>query len=215
VRVFWLERTALVRVALRRLTWKDEYPCPNYAYGHDASTVILSEAAEALWIEQLADGTHRIRETRIAPADPRWPSTCAACGAPFPAAAFSQVGAEPLFRGAPDGRRYTLRDAPTGAMWDATWLHGHGHSSSRWWQGDDGISLVVKLPNGNEWMPDSRASNCTLPDDHVHRCWIRHGDPRTGHIHVDKDGVTCSAGAGSIVSGGWHGFLHHDELVAC
>jgi lambda family phage portal protein len=55
----------------------------------------------------------------------------------------------------------------------------------------------VRTPGGT-WDIDGRASNCTRPDDDTHRCWVRHGDPRTGVVHVDKDGDTCGAGSGSI-----------------
>lgn len=82
------------------------------------------------------------------------------------------------------------------------------------WENCDGEHLVAVLPNGHHWHPDQRASNCTLPEDKTHRCWVRHGDPRKGEaVHVDKNGNTCQAGAGSILSGNYHGFLHHGELT--
>jgi hypothetical protein len=71
--------------------------------------------------------------------------------------------------------------------------------------------LYVVLPNGHWWDIDGRASNCTLPTDKAHRCWVRHGVPP--HITVDKNGLTCSAGAGSILSDGYHGFLREGRLV--
>lgn len=75
-----------------------------------------------------------------------------------------------------------------------------------------GPQLYVVLPDKNPWNIDGRANNCTLPLDFEHRCWIRHGVPPS--ITVDKDGLTCAAGAGSIqVGGGWHGFLRNGELV--
>ena len=37
--------------------------------------------------------------------------------------------------------------------------------------------------------------------------------PRTGNVHVDKSGDTCAAGAGSILIGGYHGFLHNGYLT--
>ena len=51
-------------------------------------------------------------------------------------------------------------------------------------------------------------------DARPHKCWVRHGDPRTGIVTVDKNGVTCGAGAGSIATRGWHGFLREGMLVA-
>lgn len=81
--------------------------------------------------------------------------------------------------------------------------------------------LMVVMPHGWFWSPFGRASNCTMPDDRRHRCWVLH-EPSPGLFHVDKAGVTCGAGAGSIVvpasekrPGGWHGFLHNGELVPC
>lgn len=92
-------------------------------------------------------------------------------------------------------------------MWDQTWLRDLPGVRT----GPDGRVLAVRLPNGYGWAPDSRASNCTRPDDDTHRCWVRHGEvPR---ITVDKNGDTCSAGAGSILSNGWHGFLRDGVLV--
>ncbi len=83
-----------------------------------------------------------------------------------------------------------------------------------WNDGNESPCLGVVLPNGDHWNIDSRASNCTMPNDNTHRCWIRHGDPDKGEpIHVDKNGNTCQAGAGSIAMGNYHGFLHNGELT--
>lgn len=70
--------------------------------------------------------------------------------------------------------------------------------------------LCVQTPGG-VWQIDSRASNCGLPYDYDHRCWVRHGDPP--NITVDKDGKTCAAGAGSIQCGTYHGFLQGGALT--
>jgi hypothetical protein len=71
------------------------------------------------------------------------------------------------------------------------------------WENCIGQHLHVVLPNGHIWNMDSRASNCTRPEDNRHRCWVRHGDPPA--ITVDKDGITCGAGGGSVKSGDYHG----------
>lgn len=81
--------------------------------------------------------------------------------------------------------------------------------------GADGRVLVVKLPDGTDWVIDSRANNCTLPLDDKHWCWVRDGRPEDGTLHVSKNGPTCSAGAGSIATGRYHGFLRHGALVRC
>jgi len=91
-----------------------------------------------------------------------------------------------------------------------------GHCS---WDNCDGQHLICLCPGTKDWphpwQIDGRASNCMMPDERTHRCWVRHGDPRVpGELHVDKAGHTCAAGAGSIqIPGGWHGHLHHGELV--
>lgn len=71
--------------------------------------------------------------------------------------------------------------------------------------------LNAVLPNGHWWDIDGRASNCTMPEDKVHHCWVRHGEPPT--ITVDKNGVTCQAGAGSIQSDDYHGFLQNGHFT--
>ena len=99
-----------------------------------------------------------------------------------------------------------LSKAPIGACWDATW-----YSDGRR-RGPDGRYLIVATPGGH-WAIDSRASNCTMKDDDVHYCWVRHGCPEDGTLHVDKNGNTCQAGAGSIMCGSYHGFLHNGYLT--
>ena len=79
------------------------------------------------------------------------------------------------------------------------------------WTNCDGRHLVGVLPNGHEWDVDSRATNCTLPDDTTHRCWVRDGEPP--NVTAGKAGHTCTAGAGSIQSGDYHGFLRDGILT--
>jgi hypothetical protein len=93
-----------------------------------------------------------------------------------------------------------------GAMWRAAWL-----PKGFVWENETEAHLIVKTPGG-DWDIDNRASNCTLPNDKVHRCWVRHGEPP--NVDVNKSGITCNAGAGSIVIGNWHGFLRNGYLVA-
>jgi hypothetical protein len=138
--------------------------------------------------------------------DPRWPVTCT-CGFAFPESAAWQTFQQMIWRREDTGEEFTLRDAPIGAMWDASWWHGHPQ-----WVGADGRCLIVRTPGG-DWMIDSRCSNCTMPDDNVHKCWVRHGEPP--NITVDKNGNTCSAGAGSILCGSYHGFLREGYLDPC
>lgn len=109
----------------------------------------------------------------------------------------------PLYRRLDTGEEMTWSAAPTGAM----------YYSEHTTPGPDGKSLVVKLQDNHDWYVDSRASNCDLPDDKEHRCWVRHGNPRQANVTVDKNGLTCKAGAGSILIPNWHGYLRNGELV--
>lgn len=104
------------------------------------------------------------------------------------------------------GEKFVHNDLPVGAMWWAPWFANH-------YFGFDGKSLVVKTPGG-EWLIDSQASNCTRKGDNTHRCWLRDGE--APNITVGKNGPnTCSAGAGSILIGNYHGFLRNGYLESC
>lgn len=136
------------------------------------------------------------------PNDARWPSECA-CGM-----SFMERDRHLFYRQlyeAPDGQQYTIEDAPVGAMWFADWMKGM-------YCGPDGRALYVMTPGG-EWLIDGKANNCTMPDDSVHKCWVRHGE--APDITVDKNGHTCAAGAGSIAIGNYHGFLQNGYLTCC
>jgi hypothetical protein len=97
---------------------------------------------------------------------------------------------------------------------DIFWVDDHVGKETTWcWSNCDGRHLYVVCPDGHTWNVDGRASNCTMRDDREHRCWVRHGDPSSGPITVDKNGRTCAAGAGSIDTGAYHGFLRGGVLV--
>jgi hypothetical protein len=99
----------------------------------------------------------------------------------------------------------SINELPAGAMFFADWY-------SR--KGPDGRHLVVKTPGGL-WHIDGRASNCTMPDDKEHRCWVRHGV--APNITVDKNGNTCGCGCSIGQGENWkdyHGFLRNGELVS-
>jgi len=77
----------------------------------------------------------------------------------------------------------------------------------------DGLAIACKMYDYT-WYIDGRASNCTKPADVKHRCWVRHGT--VGELlTVDKNGLTCDAGAGSIYMDDkrWHGYLRNGKLV--
>lgn len=209
IRCFFLKETNLYQKALRRYrpSYKDgkpleEHLCPLHTY-HDASVIIEARLELA---KQPCSGDD---ESDVPHSDPRWPKSCACGNYNFWEQDEWQINYHHLFERSDTGELVTLRDAPPGALWYADWMPSG-------YKGPDGHCLVCRLPNGHDWMIDSKASNCTRPNE-PHKCWIRTGTPPD--IHVGKDGDTCSAGAGSIIAGEgakqWHGFLHHGQLVQC
>lgn len=115
--------------------------------------------------------------------------------------------ASPIFQNLATGEEREKQNLPVGALYAA--------KMDELATGHDGWTIVCRLPEGHNWNIDSRASNCTMPTDTVHRCWVRHGTIGD-KLTVDKSGVTCRAGAGSInVDGIWHGFLKNGRLVSC
>lgn len=135
---------------------------------------------------------------------------------------FENDVSSPILESLYTGERLSLRDLPYGACYAVPRDADEGPND---WPpvGADGLSIVCVTPeiqkgkdgqdvlSKHHWYIDSRANNCTMPNDLVHRCWIRHGtvgDP----LHVDKNGPTCAAGAGSIQTHGWHGYLQHGVL---
>jgi hypothetical protein len=150
---------------------------------------------------------------------------CAGCGAMVRCNSWA---ADDEMRRCDTGELFkSYRDLPVGAVYEASDFYGSGahnwrsapNSDGRRYYvsrpGVDGRVLVCICPDGHPWTIDARASNCTLPHDDDHWCWCRHGRPEDGTLHVDKQGVTCAAGAGSIDTGQWHGFLHNGQLVQC
>jgi hypothetical protein len=223
---FLLEETDTVRLSLRRFCFgryddpelADHAPehsnaCPaasptsDHGYRHGCDTypggpewgVVVGEAP-AIFSER---GTLGVRPETF-DGDERWPTSCSACGNPMPDNAMRRVNQELVYLRSDTGERTTIRSAPDGALWYADWF-----TVDRW-KGPDGRTLVAKCPGGHDWIIDSVASNCTLPDDVTHRCWMRHGTPP--QISVDKHPEppfdhTCAAGAGSIQAGDYHGFI--------
>lgn len=141
--------------------------------------------------------------------DPRWPSCCS-CGYQFVDADEWQVFDDIMYKRLDTGEEMTLRDAPPGALWRALWLEGRG---SKMWVGVDGQAWMCRTPGG-DWHIDGPASNCTDPEGQRrgdHKCWVRKGT--APNFTVSKDGPTCGAGAGSILCGGYHGFLQNGHLT--
>lgn len=81
-----------------------------------------------------------------APDHPAWPKVCA-CGYRFDEQDHWQVNVERLYAGSLDGRLYTLKTLPPGAMWRPTWLEDR-----EIYCGPDGGAWCLKLPGGGEWL---------------------------------------------------------------
>lgn len=209
IRCFLIEPSARARVYLRRYGGTG---CPlNGGQYHNA--LVLVDGVEAPAETASVDLFGVMPAEQAFAGDPRWPSACR-CGYVFDGAAFhSQASHEHIYRRVDTGEETTLREAPAGAIWRATWREHWAR-----WCGPDGRAYVVRCPgrHWNDWDIDNRASNCTQPEDDVHRCWCRHGV--APDFTVDKNPEpgqsTCAAGAGSIQAGAWHGFLRGGYLVA-
>ena len=202
---FWLEFANLCEWGLRRYTSFDkDVECTNGFHFHDGTVILGQHFAREIVDEgpsHLGE-VHLCVDERIEKIswpphdDPRWPRKCKRCAYQFTEDDQYQEWTSMLYRRSDNGELITLRESSPSAMWDAVWYP---------WKGPDGRSVVVKLPNGHEWSIDGRATNCTMPQDNEHHCWVRHGTPPK--LTVDKNGRTCQAGAGSVQGGDYHGFL--------
>lgn len=202
IRCFLLESTGRVRVSLRRYT-DNAGPCPldssKYSY-HQAFQFLCEESVEKDEQGYQCNGLKSI----LPHGDSRWPQKCS-CGYEFQEEDRWQRFTDDIYVRKDIGEEMTIRDAPAGAMWYAWWM-------DRFQIPQDEHNLAVKTPGG-EWSIDSQSSNCSMPDDRKqekHHCWVRSGTPPD--VTVGKDGPTCSAGAGSIQCGNYHGFLRNGYL---
>lgn len=130
---------------------------------------------------------------------------CPKCGQP---ARLWSYGATTILKRFDNGEELP-NPVPPGAVWAAE----HPYRL-----GPDGRDLYCMLPNGHPWHIDGFANNCDMPEDKEHFCWLRTGRPEDGTLHVSKEApgfTTCGAGAGSILSGDYHGFLKNGVLESC
>lgn len=209
VRCFYLEPLRRARLSLRRFTFGNEKDCPSSKGGHDARVAFI-EVDETLELNPDTGrkiyrhaGPHTREEV---PNTFAWPAQCEGCSYIFVEDDEWQIFSETLYRRADTGETMTWNEAGPGAMRHCEWYEGLA-----WACGPDGLALSVKCPNGREWHIDGTASNCTKPDDKVHKCWCRSGIPP--NITVDKNCNSCAAGAGSIQAGDYHGFLRAGQFV--
>lgn len=216
---FFLEPTKTIRRWLRVYSESE-------ASGHSASYHEARAFLDDFETESATDFTPAFPDDLIPRSDSRWPIKCEECDFVFPEGDRRQIYSDRLFKRQDTGEVLPLREAGPGAMYDAFWL-----AEIEAFRGPDGRSLIVIAPNGLEWAVDGFANNCDSPcancgkpfhqcqgscpegfkDSHPHKCWVRHGEPPK--ITVDKDGITCGAGAGSIQVGGFHGFLRDGIFV--
>lgn len=199
IKCFWTEPTDNVSQWLRRYSNKEKCPADPSEYSYHNAMVKIEDAEKVLndkgYLESCDDWPRE---------DSRWPQTCR-CGYVFADSDEWQLFRKIIYI-RPDTGELFLEGAsnlPPGAMFDAYW-------SPSIWKGLDGKSLCVICPGGYQWGIDRKASNCTMPEDHAHRCWVRHGEPPL--ITVDKNGLTCEAGGGSIQTPNYHGFLVNGEF---
>lgn len=165
-----------------------------------------------------------------------WPTQCAHCAAAVPPRVApipcdcGTVGCTRLPPGAPvyqvfhrrlyqpiTGADRLIRDefCPGDMYWGDWYSCAEGGTCPYCWTNCTGKHLMIELPNGRTWDVGSRASNCTLPEETTHRCWIIEGDPERDRITISKNGHTCNAGGGSIQAGDYHGVLQGGILRAC
>lgn len=246
IKTFYLERSNRVRQYLRRYTHDGgECSDVKNGGMHEATMFVLGEVeVPAMPPDEyhvLETGTCIVENGMIGPVavnDHRWPTHCT-CGYKFADDASKRYFPQRLFKTS-DGQHYTLREAPVGAMWSVDYYDHNGPDGQclvvripkhHDWMVDsrasncDSPCKYCRVPYHSH-----KTETCSNPGDGEHhwtkgayadskpehRCWVRHGDAKNGVVHVDKAGVTCNAGAGSIISpDGWHGFLHNGHLTSC
>ncbi|MES2166611.1 MAG: hypothetical protein V4458_06200 [Pseudomonadota bacterium] len=133
---------------------------------------------------------------------------------------FEGAISSPIMRNMATGEECSSRELPIGALYASPRRKG-SHADDYPRAGKDGHSIFCVVAGdegyaGNTaWNIEGRASNCTLPDEPTHRCWVRQGTIGE-RITVDKNGPTCGAGAGSFFMGPrncWHGFIRDGKLT--
>jgi hypothetical protein len=222
--ILWVQPTGVKR-------YHRGFHCRDKACGH--YTKVNMPADQIAEYERICGDDHEWPEPR--------PTITCKCGA---VVEMNSAGLDTEYQAPSTGEVFErLRELPPGAVWaQQPWQERglHNWISHRDAEGnpfpkpkkgrgqsirfldrphpDDGRVLVCRLPDGHDWVIDSRCNNCPLPLDDEHWCWNRSGRPEDGTLDVRKGKpgqTTCSAGAGSIRTGRWHGFLHSGALKTC
>lgn len=190
-KMFLIEPTEFCRRSLRRYWFTG--PGVHKGHFHDASVVIDPQFNAGPG----AHGKGTLGTEYMG--DPRWPKTCA-CGYAFVPEDYYQMNEERLWKGAPDGKLYIMRESPPGATWVADWFPDDGPNGQ--YSGPDGKVWCVMLPSGQEWIIYSYASgpeprhkwqvsgtppNITVSPS-IHQVGEYHGFIRDGIITDDCDG---------------------------
>src|SRR5579863_7175318 len=204
---FLIEETNRTKVYLRRyqrLETKQDCPYPGHSGYHQAMALLGEEPVERSASGYIINGSKPLLPSD----DPRWPTGCLCGSYTFTQQDKWQRFTQEVYRRADTGEELTLRDAPPGAMWYAWWYDDTCHP-----QGPH--ALVVRLPDKSDWIVDFVANNCNWPGGDTeqahHHCWPYKGTPP--NITVSKDvGTTSTAGAGSILTPHYHGFLRNGFL---
>lgn len=216
---FLLTPVSKIRVWARRYNSGTPNCCPLHVgeYSYHDNMNLIGDFDYPHIDGQYEEWTDFVETLRPPAGDPLWPTHCE-CGAVIHNMPHEPRGGQMfvhrLYSRSDGGALTTLREAPPGALWYAWWMdHREDETGLYGWEWSNQFEppLMCKTPSGSDWCIDGRASNCTMKEERTHRCWVRHGTPP--NIHVDKNGHTCQAGAGSILSNNWHGFLHHGQLV--
>ena len=189
--------------------------CPN-CYGKGKPGIHNAELP--LGTSEKLDDRDSFGKPEDYPAD-RWPTKCDHCSAPVPVEARMPVAVgENGISLTRQVFRSKLYDTASGRPepGDVYRVRMHESNVECWWTNCDGVHLIGVLPNGHEWGMCNRASNCTMQTDRTHRCWVLTGTPEDGTLTASKTGApTCAAGGGSIMAGGWHGFLRNMTWESC
>jgi hypothetical protein len=218
IKCFLVQPTDEGPKSLRRYCPSSKSTCPG-KYGYHNASVVTGDVKDPVGEDGIIHNPPMINHS-----DPRWPAKCEHCDYCFQEDDYWQTNLD-VYYASTDPEipgRWTQRQLPAGAMFYPSWLQPKSvyteavevgaipDRPKRWQTGPDGKCLMVVTPGG-EWIIDGRASNCDMPEDNAHRCWVRHGEPP--NITVDKNGLTCGAGGGSIQCGDYHGYLRDGWLV--
>lgn len=219
VQCFVLEEANLARryVGASKSIWSDDATTPHCAAGdgklHWSERVLIDTIPCHLETVTESDGytwAHwNVSYDGLSTLDDSlpFPRQCKNCGYVFDQKD-RYLATDTLYR-MPDGSLIQWQEAPAGAVQIAPWL-------DRIYTPQLEHCINVKLPDGVWWTVDGQSSNCGIPDDtgqRQHHCWVIEGS--LPNITVGKNGPSCSAGAGSIQTDKWHGFLRNGVLEQC